>query len=885
MSGNPSTRAVSGLCSTNLCDMILTSIGKAAALYPQRTAIRMKGDKGYEEYSYRDLLAKIASLANALAGQGIGKGDRVALLSENRPEWMIAYLAVVALGAVIVPLDAQYTDKETALLLDSSEAKAVFVSAAARAKLPSLSAVKIISFDPREGIDFQKMLRMHPEAALPAAPAADTPAALLYTSGTTGDPKGVILSHGNLAANSASLTKLHILKPEDNILCVIPLYHTYPSMLCMLLPLGTGTTVTILNSLKGADIAACMRETGVSIMAGVPRLYALLRNAVFDEFGKRPAPLRLVIRFLLAICGRLRRAVGVNIGKYLFGMVHKRFGPALRIFASGGARLEPDIYTDMFKLGFTVIEGYGLTETSPVCTFNPLAGPKAGSIGIPIPDVEVRIVNPDKNGHGELAVRGPNVMCGYYKKPVETAAVIRDGWFYTGDLGFRDAAGYFFITGRAKEVIVLPNGVNIFPEELEAFYKQIPAVKELCLIQTSRGLEAAVVPDFEYLRKMNLSNSREVIGFALEDFAKNLPSYKRIAGFKVFKDSLPATRLGKLKRGFVAELYGKSSEGTGKEITAADAQLMETPVAQRLLACLTLFSAQKNIVPDDNLELDLGLDSLARVELVASLEKSFGLELPDAFGSEIFTVKDAVTRLGALLSSYQPQAAEQARQSWAEILRQEPEEGMRGRLKLEAGLPGKIGQYLLKGMLDLFFIAYHRLSVQGLDNLPDRGPFIIAPNHLSLADGPAVMAALPRRIAAQTFSLGTSEFFGGPLTAKLAKLMQVIPVDIESRLQGALLLAAYVLRKGKILCIFPEGGRSRDGNIKEFKKGVGIIAGELKIPLVPAAIKGTYEALPTGRNFPRPALVTVKFGKAFHPGDLDYDGIVRKLHEEVVKLL
>jgi long-chain acyl-CoA synthetase len=477
-------------------------------------------------------------------------------------------------------------------------------------------------------------------------------------------------------------------------------------------------------------------------------------------------------------------------------------------------------------------------------------------------------------------------MLGYYNRPADTAAAIRDGWFHTGDLGYQDEEGYFFITGRSKEMIALSTGKKIFPDELEKFYKQIPSIKEICIIQTERGIEAAVVPDFDYLRRMNLSNSREVIAFEIEDLAKELPPYKRISGLKVFKDSFPVTRLGKLKRSQVKELYLKSGERAEKQIAEIDKDLLSTPVARKLLACLGPFTEKKNIVPDDNLELDLGLDSLARVELVVSLEHSFGIRLPESFGSGIFTVKDAVLKLQDVLSLVPMKSGEQhVRLSWAEILGQEPGQEVKQQLELDSGWLCSFGKYLLRSLVMVFFRAYNHLSVHGLENLPANGPFIIAPNHLSLADAPAVMAAMPWRQGSQTFFLGTTTYFGGPLTSRIAKIVQVIPVDMESRLHGALQLSAYVLRRRKILCVFPEGSRSRDGRTKEFKKGVGIVARELNIPIIPVGITGTYEALAPGKKLPRPEAITVKFGKPVYPGDLDYEGIVRKLSDEVINLL
>ncbi len=864
--------------------MILNAIQETANRYPDKAAVQIKIGDRYRQYTYRQLLKGIASAARSLSDAGIGKGDRVALLSENRPEWMSAYLSVVSLGAVIVPLDAQLTGKEVAILLASSEAKAAFVSAGTVQKLPTKSRPMIVSFDGEQGLSFQKMLTAHPDASVPAPPFAGDLAALLYTSGTTGDPKGVMLSHGNLASDCASCVKLDLVHDFDNMLCLLPLHHTYPAMTCMLLPFSVGATVTIQNSLKGPDILACMAETKVTIMLGVPQLYAGLRRAIFDGIRKKPKPVQMIVKLLLKLNGALRKTIGVNMGKALFGKVHALFGPSLRLFASGGARLEPEVYTDMTNLGFTVIEGYGLTETSPVSTFNPLSRQKAGSIGIPLPDVEVRIANADETGQGEIAVRGRNVMLGYYRKPEETAEVLKDGWFYTGDLGYRDKDGYFFITGRSKEMIVLSTGKKIFPEELEKFYKQIPEIKEICLIQGERGLEAAVVPDFDYLRKMNLSNSREVIAYEVEDLSKDLPPYKRITGLKIFKDALPVTRLGKLRRPLVRDLYLTQGERAEKAIAEIDKDLLDTPEGKKLIACIEPFTRKKKIVPDDNLELDLGFDSLARLELVVSIEKSFGVSLEESFGSNVFTVKDALLKIKEALAAAPIEAGGRVRLSWNEILAQEPSEDAKQTLTFEQGRLCSAARYMIKLMLKLVFKIYGGLDVRGLQNLPKAGPYIVAPNHISFADAPLVVAALPWEVASQTFFLGATVYFGGPLTSIVAKEIQVIPVDMEARLYNALQLSAYVLRNRKILCVFPEGQRSRDGSLKEFKKGVGIIAKELSVPVIPVAIQGTYRMLAPGKAFPRPAKVRITFGKPVQPGAQNYESIVKKLSEEVTRL-
>lgn len=863
--------------------MILTRIQETAFRNPDTIALQIKTGSEYVKYTYRELIEAVGSISAELARLGVRKGDRVVILSENRPEWIISYLAITAMGAVAVPLDAQLTAKEAAILLDNAEPRAIFVSEACRQKLPHGRAFTIISYDAGDGIPFSSLV-IAGKGTIPAPPAANDTAAILFTSGTTGDPKGVMLTHGNLFSNCGSIMGLNLIFRTDNMLLLLPLHHTYPAMACMLLPLSIGAKITILNSLKGPDIIACMQETGVSVMLGVPQLFSALRRAIFDQIEKKPAPVRLLVKGLLLLNGLLRQTMNINIGRKLFGKVHERFGPRFRLFASGGARLEPDVHRDMTKLGFTIIEGYGLTETSPVCTFNPLEKQKAGSIGIPLPEVEVRIVNPDKDGQGEIAVRGPNVMAGYYRKPEATAAVIREGWFYTGDLGYRDRDGYFFITGRSKEMIVLSTGKKIFPDELEKFYGQISEIKEICLLQGERGLEAAVVPDFDYLRKMNIANARETIAFEIEDLSKDLPSYKRIMGLKVFKEPLPVTRLGKLKRSRVRELYLKGEDLGGQVTLDEDAELFDTAVGRKVLACVKQFSPGKKIATGDNLELDLGLDSLARVELVVSLDQSFGVRLPDSFGSEVLTVKDVIQKVSEFLSTGQPAGGESVRLSWSEILNQEPSEDLKRALKLESGPLCSFGRAALRMVLKAIYLCYGRMSASGVENLPSEGPYIIAPNHLSNVDAPLVISAVPWRIGAQTFFLGITRFFGGPISSRIAKVIQVIPVDMETKLFSALQLSAYVLRQDKILCVFPEGSRSRDGSIKEFKKGAGIIAKELNVPIVPVAIRGTYEMLRPGRYFPQPSRVSISFGIPIRPEGKEYEQIVKELYNEVVKL-
>ncbi|MGH7351394.1 MAG: AMP-dependent synthetase/ligase, partial [Candidatus Methylomirabilales bacterium] len=455
----------------------------AAARFQDSVAFQIKRDGRYLPWSYGEVADQAHRLATFLRQIQISPGDRVALLAENRPEWCVAYLGIVAAGATAVPLDVQLGGQELENLLHHSESRVIVVSEAELGKVQPIiarlpSRPQVILLDekaPTGAHTLAEILQSSPKGPLPPVPSEST-ASILYTSGTTGSPKGVILTHRNLVANSSGVRALGFCGPEDNLLALLPLHHVYAFMITFVTPLLTGARVTFLQSLKPPDLLQCMRETGVSILVGVPQLLTLLHRGIFQEVQKRPRPLRLLFGLLLGLAGAVQAYLQRNPGPLLFPQIHRRFGGRLRLISSGGAKLDPAVGRDLHRLGFPVLEGYGLTETSPVVTFNPPQKPRFRSVGVPLPDVQVRIMDPGPDGVGEIAIQGPNVMQCYFKDPKETAKSFRDGWFLSGDLGYLDAEGYLYITGRRKEVIVLSTGKNIYPEEVEAHFRKSPYI-------------------------------------------------------------------------------------------------------------------------------------------------------------------------------------------------------------------------------------------------------------------------------------------------------------------------------------------------------------------------------------------------------------------------
>ncbi|MEW6162527.1 MAG: AMP-binding protein [Nitrospirota bacterium] len=853
-------------------------------------------DQNWKEVTYNELLESTKGIASYFIKNGIRKGDKIAIISENRPEWCASYLAISLSGGIAVPIDAQLGLEEIRNLLADSESKVVFHSLKTGENIKKAlnDLVTQVNFDSPE---FKDICRTQEVYNYPEVSEGDV-ASLIYTSGTTGMPKGVELTHKNLCSDAEAIIKAGIVTHRDNVLSVLPLHHTYPFMCTFLVPVFLGASITYPGGLKGPELMAAIKEMG-GILVGVPRLLELIRNGIMNKIRQLPVPVPEVLMGVLRICGNLREKTGINLGKILFKSVHRPFGREFRFSTSGGANLDPEVMKDLEALGFTVLEGYGLTETSPVVTFNPITKRKAGSAGKPLPSVMMKITDPrgrETMGamqEGEITIKGPMVMKGYYRNPELTKQVMREGWFLSGDLGYMDEDGYLFITGRLKDVIVLSSGENVYPEDVERQYMKIPLIKEICVVGIDEkgiveSLHAVIVPDIEYAKRARIGNLLESLKWEINNVSLHMPQYLRIKGFTLYPEPLPKTPLGKFRRFMIKDLIRVRREEL-KVKREEDKRLTKDEIGRKVVECIKpLLKERISIQVEDNLDLDLGLDSLARLELVVSLEKAFSIKLPESFASEMRTVEELLTRIKEY--GVRGEGEIEKLPMWKDILKEEP--GLEDKKKVglyHTFLQKLIVMFILmviKGILRVFF----RLKFRGLEHLLERDPYIIAPNHVSYIDGFAIVAALPLKLFWDLYSIGLQMFFTGRL-GFFAKLAHVIPIDRETYLQKALQMASYVLRKEKSLMIFPEGGRSYDGELMEFKKGVGILALELNIPVIPAYIKGSFEALPRGRMWPKFHEISITFGKPLYPADVDmsrkpegmdgYQFFVNELRERV----
>jgi long-chain acyl-CoA synthetase len=709
----------------------------------------------------------------------------------------------------------------------------------------------------------------------------DDIASILYTSGTTGKPKGVILTHKNFYANFNSLAQTNILRPKDNILSILPLHHAFPFMVTLIAPLFSKILITYSASLKSEEILSCMRQAKVTILVGVPQLFDMFYKNILAEIKKIPFLLRVPLWGSVELTWLLRKISNINLSKLLLIKIHQTFGKSLRLFVSGGAKLDDNATKFLNKIGFTILEGYGLTETAPAVTFNPYKKPKTGSVGQAIPDVKIKIID------GEVVISGPNVMAGYYKLKQETQAVLKDGWLYSGDLGYLDKDGYLYLTGRKKELIVLSSGKNIAPYEIETYYGQSSYIKELCVLMIKDKLMAIIVPDIDYFRKKGEVNIYGMIKWDLENFSKKCPAYKRIMGFVISKNDLPRTRLGKLKRYAIQDKYKNELLGIGRiaeevSLSAKDLQLLASKTSKEICKILAHESqVKKEINLTDHLEIDLGFDSLARIELITKLEKFFKINISDKIMAQIFTVQELITTIKKLQKTGKGKTPQIF--SWQELLTTDPSSDIIAKINLYPNFLTIFYRIVLYAILYCLVKTFWRLKGIGQENLPLDKTFILCVNHNSYLDGFAIAVAMPAALRKKIFFLGMRALFEIPIIKTLAKLLKIIPIDPGVQLIDAMQASAYILRNKKLICIFPEAARSINGEVKAFKKGIGILAKELNIELVPIYIQGSFAAWPRTQRFPKFKPITVIFGKPYKPNPKDdYETIAAKIREKVI---
>ena len=525
---------------------------------------------GWEPWSFAEAARRLHAFTALLEREGVKPGDRVAIQSENRPEWGLAYMAALEAGAVTVPLDALLKEHEVGEILAQCGARFCIVSTrqrpvVERARDSRLAGLRLISLDPCDDLPtWQQAQESFPdEKPRPERAAPDDLAVLLFTSGTMGQAKAVMLSHSNLLHNVEAVARAIPYGPGDRMLSVLPLHHTFEYTIGFLCPMRGGASVAYARGLKSNELREDLRTAEATILVGVPLLYEKLLAAIRRGVADAPLASRALVRVLLAVVWLASRLTGARLGARLLRPLRARAGLGrMRLFVSGAAALPRGVFWGFVNLGIPMTEGYGLTECAPVVAANRTDRPEPGAVGSPLPGIEVRIDQPDGDGNGEIMVRGPNVMLGYYGNPQATAEVLRDGWFLTGDQGRVLRDGRLRITGRVKNMIATAAGKKIYPEEVEIHLGNSPYILEVVVVggRDARGereeVHAHVFPDFKALGALARSQGRafdenyveETLRREVEARCQLLAPYKRVKRVIVRRQEFPKTTTGKIRR-------------------------------------------------------------------------------------------------------------------------------------------------------------------------------------------------------------------------------------------------------------------------------------------------------------------------------------------------
>jgi long-chain acyl-CoA synthetase len=506
--------------------------------------------------NYREALDKIKAVARYLYSKGVRKGDAIAVTGKNSPEWAVAYLGVLFAGATVVPIDYQLRNEETDLLLQTSKANILFVDEEKYKRYAenSGSLSEIISLKKGVGIYIYEL--DGEEADIVPAVETDV-AAILFTSGTTGVPKGVVLTHRNLTANCFMAQGRLDIYSTDVFYALLPIHHAYTMLAVFIETISVGAELVFGKKMVTQVILKDLKQAKITMLLGVPMLFNKVLAGVLRGLKAKGPVVYTVISFLMEVSGLIKKIFAVNPGKKMFGFILEKASlTSLRICICGGGPLAPSVFRKYNQLGLDFIQGYGLTETSPILTLNPIEHYKETSVGKTLPQVDMKVLNPDGQGIGEIAVKGPMVMQGYFEMAEETkAAFTEDGYFKTGDVGYLDMENYLYLTGRAKNLIVTEGGKNVYPEEIENEFQLFEEIEQILVRgfvldkkMKTEGIEALIFPNVEVFKDKTAEAVKARIDALISEVNQRLQPYQKIARTIILTERMEETTTKKIKR-------------------------------------------------------------------------------------------------------------------------------------------------------------------------------------------------------------------------------------------------------------------------------------------------------------------------------------------------
>jgi len=783
----------------------------------------------------REFLKCIQQYSLLMNNKGV---EKVGIYSENRVEWIYTLYASLQSNCIAVPIDYLASPEDVAYIIDDCQPELLFVSSGMEEAYQKVK--EKCTFQPQVICFEDNVIKYDQNESSWIGPEdTETTAVIIYTSGTTGNPKGVMLSYTNIIANMNAVIDAGIFHSESQVLVLLPLHHVFPLIGSLMVPLYAGGTIVVCPSMQTPDLMKTLADNQVSVMIGVPRLYDLIYRGLMAKINKS-----FIARTFLKLIYLTRSR---KLGSILFKKVHIGLGGHLKFMIAGGAALNKEVGNFFYAIGFDILEGFGMTEAAPMITFPRPGNIRIGSTGQALPGLTVEIRD------GEIVAKGPNIMKGYYNRSEETAEVIKDGWLYTGDLGRIEKGGFLYITGRKKEIIVLANGKNINPVELEMKLEgATPAIKEAGVFMHKELLHAVIFPDFKYLSEHHITDNQTYFrDSVLSPFNSAISPSKQIKQFTLVDQELPRTRLSKLQRFKLEELILSSS---GKKERPKD------PNSPEYLSLKTFIESQvdMDISSVDHLVFDIGLDSLSKLSLIDFIEKTYGVKISE----------EELIKFPSVLAVYEYINHHKL------YFRQEDSNWL-GQLNMDTSVDLPKSSFLLKMIVRTvrkvsnLFIT---IDGKGFENIPE-GACFFASNHQSKLDAFLILSFLDKKTLENTYAYAKKDHVEGAVRKYLASHTNLIVMDLNKDLKESIHKMAEVVKLGKKILIFPEGTRTTTGVLGKFKKTYAILSSELNIPIVPIAISGAYYGDSTDKLRIRRTKITVEFLPAINPSGLSPEAL------------
>lgn len=845
---------------------IYSVIRKTNEKNKDKLAVSITMDNGTErEFTYEMLFSKCEIYFNELKACGVEKGDRVVIVADNSPEWNIAYLAIMKMKCTAVLIDASLTKEDILSLIYKSDARCVFTCDKIIDKLKGIPSINIPFLDIMDnGKPFRESIKTISKELPKTIDGDEEVALIIYSSGTTKLPSGIMHTHSSMIETIKITSKENNLTCNERILSILPNSHIYGVVTALLGSMMLGASLHYIESINSEALLNAFKNFKPTVFPCVPKIYELFEKQIVKKINSKQFT-KCMFKMFFPICNVVRKHTNINLGKIIFKSIHKGFGGDLRLMTCAGAPLDESVAQFYYGTGFNMLITYGLTETNIPVIGNRGKKLMMDSCGKPYPNINIKLANKDENGAGEIYVKSPYVMKGYFRDEEANKQAFDGEWFKTGDIAVFDSNENIKIVGRSKENIVLATGKKVTPDDIESKYGRIAGVKEFVI---------AGVPvhntDYDevhaFIVKEGLSVSSEDILKEIQNKGSELSLYMKIAKVH-FLDEIPKTSLQKPKR-YLLKKYAlediKHIEINEKEETVN--KNIEDELVDIIVKVGNLDRAV--VSKDSKIFMELGIDSLGAIELSVQVQEKWGVVI-DNILNENTTINEIVSFI---------KAPNKEKVSLSKVY-----------INRKKDFHYKVFRFHCR----LAHILY-KINVKNHHNIPSDSGYIICSNHVSNIDYLWLAINFKREQFLKFSCMAKKELFNNSFLSKLLiDTCGMLPVERGGINSEVIKCCKKQLDDKWGLLIHPEGTRSSNGKLGELKKGAATIAKESNVPIIPAYIKGAYEVYPKGNKIPKlfnwkklkRYNIEVIYGEPIYPNSLSAEEITKKVESSILKLI